>query len=74
MRYKFMLLMLVAVLLVGCTYHSKDIPPEIAPTAKGDQRFSTHLALLFTPKLMEHVVSARPLTCLLYTSPSPRDS
>jgi hypothetical protein len=57
-----MLLLLVAVFLGGCTYHSKDIPPDIAPTARGDQRFSTHLALLFTPKLLENVVSARPLT------------
>ncbi|MEJ2070327.1 MAG: hypothetical protein P8X58_07960 [Syntrophobacterales bacterium] len=60
MRHKFILLMLVAVLLAGCTYHYKDIPTDIAPTAKGDQRYSTHLALLFTPKLLENVVSARP--------------
>jgi len=62
MRPKFMLLLLMAVLLMGCTYHSKDIPPEIAPTARGDQKYSTHLALLFTPKLLENVASVRPST------------
>ena len=62
MRPKFILLLLVAVLLVGCTYHTKDIPTDIAPTAQGKQKYSTHLAVLFTPKLLENAVSVRPLT------------
>ena len=63
MRPKFIPLLLVAVLLVGCsTYHSKDIPTDIAPTVRGDQRYANKMAVYFTPQLVHYQIITRPLS------------